>query len=104
MTRLKFDATRSDLDLIVQIVERADKLHSRIMGMPLYAQGRRDMLMDLNAAHSNGCPMAFRKLLDAPDGDFAHDVFGISRHLNRGSGKLEDAFMPRFAAVYHKAA
>ena len=38
-----------------------------------------------------------QKLLDAPDGDFGHDVFGIRRHINRQTGELENCFLPRCA-------
>ena len=41
-------------------------------------------------------------LLDAPDGDFAHDVHGMHKHASRGgkdgeTGFLTDCFSPRFA-------
>lgn len=54
--------------------------------------------MDVTAVHANGCPLDLRRLLAADDGNFAHDVFGINRHLNRDSGQLENHFRPRFAS------
>lgn len=60
-----------------------------------------DMLtacMDLEACfHTAGVPLDLQKLLDAGDGNFGHDVFGIRRHMNRETGKLEGAFLPRCA-------
>jgi hypothetical protein len=53
--------------------------------------------MDLNAAHANGCPLDFQKLLDFPDFDFFHDVYGIARHIDRETGRIGDCFLPRCA-------
>lgn len=54
-------------------------------------------VMDLEACHCNGMPLDLQKLLDAPDGDFGHDVFGIRRFIDRETGKLTDCFVPRCA-------
>lgn len=54
-----------------------------------------DWWMDIIATHANGNPLDFDKLLAADDFNFAHDVFGICRHLNRETGELEDFFSPR---------
>lgn len=43
------------------------------------------------------CPIDFDRLLAAPDGDFAHDMSGLDRHMNRETCKLEGCFMPRCA-------
>lgn len=56
-----------------------------------------DWMMDVTAVHANGCPLRLRELLLADDFNFAHDVFGIRRHLNRATGKLDGGFVPRFA-------
>lgn len=53
--------------------------------------------MDVTACHANGCELELQKLLDAPEFDFAHDVFGIRRHIDRRTGKLGDCFLPRSA-------
>ena len=57
-----------------------------------------DADMDITACHVNGMPLKLNALLGADDANFAHDVFGIRRHLNRETGKLEDCFVPRYAA------
>ena len=56
-------------------------------------------LMDMQAANGvNGNDhIDFERLLAADDANFAHDVFGIIRHMNRDTGKLGDFFVPRFA-------
>lgn len=56
-----------------------------------------DMFMDIDFADKD-CPIKLQELASAPIGDFAHDVFGIRRHLNRETKKLEDCFLPRYAA------
>lgn len=59
---------------------------------------RTEVLMDLTATHHT-CPLKMEELAKADDFDFAHDVFGIRRHLNRRTGQLEDCFLPRFAQL-----
>jgi len=55
------------------------------------------LTMDLGAAHL-ACPMRLAELADADDFNFAHDVGGIMRHLDRNTGELTDCFTPRYAA------
>lgn len=57
---------------------------------------RMSLEMDLIAAHNNGCPLRFEDLLEAKPFDFAHDIVGIQRNMNRRTGKLENCFLPRF--------
>lgn len=54
--------------------------------------------MDLTAVHANGNPMRLADLLAADDFNFAHDIVGISRFLDRNTGRLTDCFSPRFSA------
>jgi hypothetical protein len=54
-------------------------------------------MMDITAVHANGTPLRLDDLLAFPDFDFAHDVFGIRRHLDRETGKLGGHFIPRCA-------
>lgn len=56
-----------------------------------------DADMDITACHLNGNPLKLAQLLGADDINFNHDVFGIRRHLNRETGKLEDCFSPRYS-------
>ena len=57
-----------------------------------------DILMDVDACHSNGCPLQLQALLAADDFNFAHDVFGIRANINRHTGQLMNCFVPRYAA------
>lgn len=56
-----------------------------------------DVAMDITATHRNGNPLRLRDLLEADDFNFAHDVFGIERKLDRSTGKLVGGFLPRFS-------
>jgi len=86
---VNFSTTREETDTIIKIVQRAIKMAPEI--------DRSTVLMDITAVHANGCPLKLDELLTAGDGDFAHDVFGIMRHIDRHTGKLEDLFLPRYA-------
>lgn len=92
---VKFTATKEELRVIANIAMRAVKM-AQDAGIK-YTQ--MDALMDLDACHSNGCRLKLTELLGADDGNFGHDVFGIRRHINRETGKLENCFLPRFAAI-----
>lgn len=95
--QISFSTSNRDADLIAQIAERAE----RMAAMHRHPRDRRKVMdynMDITAAHANGCRLQLRQLLNADDFNFAHDVFGIERHLNRTTGALEDCFLPRFAA------
>lgn len=61
---------------------------------------KRDRLsirMDLEATAAK-IPLRLAELVEADDFNFAHDLGGIARHLNRQTGEMEDCFIPRFAA------
>lgn len=90
---LKFQATRREIEAISSIAKRAVKLAAG-QGID-YKQ--MDAMMDIEATHSNGCPLRLFDLLAADNFNFAHDVFGILRHINRETGQLENCFVPRFA-------
>ena len=55
-----------------------------------------DHNMDISVVHAH-TPLRLTELADADDFDFAHDIGGIGRHLNRETGELEDCFVPRYA-------
>jgi hypothetical protein len=77
---------------IHKIVLRAEKMAEKLG----YHIDRLTMTIDLDKANDN-FPIDFGALLKAKDGDFAHDVFGIRKHMNRKTGKIEDCFLPRYA-------
>lgn len=56
-----------------------------------------DWDMDVTAVHANGTPLRLDDLADCGVLDFAHDLCGIRRHIDRTTGKLTYGFLPRFA-------
>lgn len=94
MSRIKFNVSASDREMIEEVVERAIRL-ARAAGFPY---NRMDAEMDITACHLNGNPLNLPKLLRADEFNFSHDVFGIRRNLNRTTGKLDNCFSPRCSA------
>lgn len=86
---IDFETTDEDTKVIHDIAARAaELLEADLMTVS----------MDVTACHLNGCPLRLADLLTADEGNFAHDIAGIARHLDRKSGELQDCFLPRFAA------
>lgn len=56
-------------------------------------------MMDVKAANgANGnARLDLWKLLEFNDANFAHDMGGINRHINRQTGVIEGCFLPRCA-------
>lgn len=81
--------SEADYELIAAIATRA-KLEGD-------KRPKIQILMDLEVVHGGTCPLRLAELANAKRYDFAHDIAGIRRHLNRETGKLEDCFLPRFA-------
>lgn len=90
---VSFKATKAEYLAIGRVVTRAALLASKT--------GKRvdalSMTMDLSACHANGTPLDFDALLSFGDADFAHDVFGITRYIDRETGILGSCFLPRCA-------
>ena len=86
---IKWGASKADLTLIAKIITRASGAFPKF--------DRMTMAMDLEACHRNGNPMDFAALVAADDCNFAHDVCGITRHIDRETGKLGGCFSPRFS-------
>lgn len=97
MDDVKFDTTAEELALIGRILDRAERLG--LVGIERGRNDRMALMMDLSACHSNGCPMDFGRMLAADDFNFAHDLCGIHRHIDRVTGQLMDSFLPRFARL-----
>ncbi len=91
---INFNASRDDRRQIELIVERAKRI-AHEAGRESFDQ--ESLEMDLTACHLNGCPLDLQKLANADDFNFAHDVFGIERHMNRTTGQLENHFFPKCA-------
>lgn len=90
---ISFECSPADLETILRIAERA--VHHPIIGE--YLDDKTTIIMDINATHSNGCPLRLGMFEGSNDPDFIHDILGIRRHINRKTGRLEDCFTPRFA-------
>lgn len=88
---VSFDISDTDAILVTEIVNRAAKLIGRRID-------KLSLRMDLVACHANGCPMDFARLANSDDFNLSHDVFGISRHIDRETGALTRCFLPRFTA------
>ena len=92
---ISFDTSDKESDLIAKIVNRAESLALEL-DLPF---DRMNLHMDVTACHANGCPLLLDQLLHAAENSsFAHDVWGISRHIDRRTGKLTGCFLPRYAA------
>lgn len=87
----QFTATKFEMKVILDIAERAHALAKKFA----VSYEWQTIIMDLEACHCTGCPLDLQKLLDAPDSDFGHDIFGIRRHMDRSTGELRDCFLPR---------
>lgn len=84
---INWDCKKEDHELISKIVDRVIKEQPFIKKM--------DLSMDIAAVHCNGNKLDLEKLLNADNFNFNHDVFGIMRHIDRTTGKLQDCFLPR---------
>lgn len=89
-TTINWNASKEETEVIRKIVKRASEKHPDIDFL--------SMQMDLTACHLNGNALILKDLLEADDFNFGHDVFGISRHIDRENGKLMNCFLPRFSA------
>jgi hypothetical protein len=85
-----------DFELIEQIAERAARMDRKYNGKG--AGKKLHHQMNIGACHASGNPLRLRDFLTADDFNFAHDVFGIDRHINRETGEMMNFFSPRFSA------
>ena len=89
---VNFDCSKTEARLIAKIANRAVIMAANNgVKYPFM-----DCEMDVTAVHCNGCTLNLERLLAADDFNFAHDVFGIRRHIDRETGKLQNCFLPRF--------
>lgn len=91
--RINWTTTKRDREAIERIVDRACLMAARAHS----PRDRMTLEMDLIACHMNDTRLDLHALETADDFNFSHDVFGIERHINRDTGKLERFFVPRFA-------
>lgn len=91
---VSFTVSDSDREIINAIAKRAVACAMEFGG---WTYNLTDAEMDVTACHANGNPLKLAALLKADNFNFMHDVFGIRRHLDRDTGKLNDFFSPRFS-------
>lgn len=97
---MNWSATSREYELAKLIAGRAGAL-AQSKGLTLDTNFCRDIYMDVIAVHLNGTRLRLADLLNAPDEDFIHDVFGIRECLNRRTGRLDynrdvGEFQPRY--------
>ncbi len=85
------ETTKEEFELIHKIVLRAEVMYEKT-GVEF---NRLTCTMDLDCVHED-VGLRLKDLLEADDSNFAHDIGGIARHLNRQTKKLEDGFSPRY--------
>jgi hypothetical protein len=94
---MTMNLVKFDMGVNANTVER---IALRAMDMAIAAKrprrSKQDYMMDMAAANAD-VPINLDGLLAASDFDFAHDVFGIEKHLNRETGQLTGCFCPRYA-------
>jgi hypothetical protein len=94
MSTVSFAVKKDEARIIAKIAARAISLAASAS----IAYEFIDADMDITATHVNGCPLRLDDLLAADEFNFAHDVFGIRRNINRETGTLENCFSPRYSA------
>ena len=90
---ISFDVSESDNLILRRIASRAVKVDLKTGGDGDFIHH----MMNITACHANGNPLRLEDLEAADDFDFAHDMFGIDRHICRETGKLLNHFRPRFS-------
>ena len=91
--RSQTHATRREAILIAEIADRAVEKAAEL-GLEV---DKHDVIMAVSLVHHGDCPLDLESLRTAPDFDFAHDVFGILKHLDPKLMELTDCFLPRCA-------
>ncbi len=94
MRNLNWNTSNEERILISDLSQRAAKLIKKVSKRKIDVLG---LQMDITACHLNGCPLKLKDWLKADDFNFLHDISGISRNINRYSGKLTNCFLPRFS-------
>lgn len=82
-----------ETEVMKRIVERAVRMYLN-EGINYEALS---VWMDLTYTHKQ-YPLRLAALLHSDDMNFAHDIFGMRKHMNREACELENCFVPRYAA------
>jgi len=81
--------SKEKFESIVKIAERAEQMN-------ITSSDRLSLIMDIEAA-TDEFNLRLEELLNADNFNFAHDVCGIQKNINRETKKIENFFVPRFA-------
>lgn len=93
---VKFDVSEEDVIWIGVIVTRfLDFLKTR--GVMPTEHHARNLHMDLGAIHCNGCPLDLSVLMAMEITPFVEDIIGMTKNLDRTTGKLLNFYRPRCA-------
>lgn len=85
----------NDSQLIQRIAQRASDLYKEISDADVAPSF---IASEIWMVHEHIVRLRLQEMLDADDGNFAHDVAGIHRHLDiKKVPVLTDGFYPRFA-------
>jgi hypothetical protein len=90
-----FKVSKEEARIIHEIAVRAARIadaNNRTSVSQAYKYSILQADMDISACHANGNPLDLGGLLKAGADDFEHDVFGIRRHMDRTTGKLNGIF------------
>lgn len=79
--------------ILMTIAERAETLAHRFNRFDL---DKLEFFGAVSGTHKI-VPLNLDALLASDDANFSHDVFGIVRHFNPITDKLENCFLPRFS-------
>lgn len=90
---VSFRVSQQDKEYIYRIARRAEDTGL----IPCELDPFLSLMMDLSAVKAQGCSIDFETLLNFEIPDFAHDICGIIRHMDRTTGLLTDCFLPRAA-------
>lgn len=92
-SEINFNCSPQDGALIGQIVKRGIDMGVEY-GVKL---DHLTMAMDITTCHCNGTPLKLLQFLMSDPSDFSHDLLGITRFIDRKTGKMREGFSPRFA-------
>ena len=84
---------KEDNALIWQIGRRAEMMYAR-HGVDVMAAY---IAAEVKTVHEEICKLRLKELLETDDGNFAHDITGIHKHIDILDGSFRDGFSPRFA-------
>ena len=91
---MKWKTSKEALEKISDLADRSQKLAK---SLDVLGFNKMHWMMNLEAVHLNGCPLDLDRLATFDDFNFAHDIFGIERYLDKKTGKLRNCFVPRCA-------